>query len=556
VLFRSIRSASSTTTMSLKRSKDSSDEESIVSPAAMSDQEDDATSIAAAIKPPELRRSDPTSNGVASFPGAFATFPSSFDFFTRSSARTASQDFRADDEDGLTTMDGTVCAVPHAVEVKMAPAVIDAEKLTTKRSLAILWLDRRFRTGFLFIVLIVFSVTVALFVGIEMAEGEDHRHHTVAPPDSTTIPFIFNNSAVVKSILPLLSDISDLEKADSPQARAMHWISGTDNEGYSIKRKVQRFALACLYYSLGGSKWSHSQHWITNKDECTDWHSSDNSTSRCNENGDFVNLNLVGNGLQGKLIVDLNLLSALETIRLNENRRLTGSLPTSVGLLTNLSVLAISGTSINGNIPTEFGALLKLQALQCDETLIQGTIPSEIGAALSLTLLDISASLLSGIIPTELENLEHLEVLALNDNRLNGTLPSELFGGLTKLRIINLENNLLTGILPSSVGQLKNLETLRICENNINGTLPESLGHCISIQVLDVSNNALTGTIPEFNNNKSLSLVLFGNRFTSLLSDSLCASTTIEAQLDCNVDCNCCGSCLKFGEAWYKNTTH
>jgi hypothetical protein len=59
----------------------------------------------------------------------------------------------------------------------------------------------------------------------------------------------------------------------TPQNKALNWLAGNTNlNTYSNETKIQRYALATLYYSTGGGEtWGQTSSWLTNEDECGSW---------------------------------------------------------------------------------------------------------------------------------------------------------------------------------------------------------------------------------------------------------------------------------------------
>ena len=84
--------------------------------------------------------------------------------------------------------------------------------------------------------------------------------------------------------------------------------------------------------------------------------------------------------------------------------------------------------------------------------------------------------------------------LALPDNNLSGTLPAEL-GSLISLNALDLSENRLSGTIPD-LSSLTSLTTLNFGDNQLSGTIPD-LTALTQLQTLNLRDNRLTGTIPE-----------------------------------------------------------
>lgn len=82
---------------------------------------------------------------------------------------------------------------------------------------------------------------------------------------------------------------------------------------------------------------------------------------------------------------------------------LTGTLPTEIGMLTELTLLSIDDSNIRGTVPSEIGLLTKLTKLEIrHESKITGGIPSEFGSLTVLERLDVSRTGMEGTIPEEI----------------------------------------------------------------------------------------------------------------------------------------------------------
>ncbi|XP_057529034.1 receptor-like protein 9DC3 [Amaranthus tricolor] len=86
--------------------------------------------------------------------------------------------------------------------------------------------------------------------------------------------------------------------------------------------------------------------------------------------------------------------------------------------------------------------------------------------------------------------------MALYYERVSGTISPE-FSKLQKLQVLDLSDNYLSGLLPYDLGFLKRLKTLDISNNQLHGSIPHKLGTNGLLTYLDVSSNKLSGPIPE-----------------------------------------------------------
>merc|ERR1719491_2722381 len=70
------------------------------------------------------------------------------------------------------------------------------------------------------------------------------------------------------------------DNPNSPQYQALRWLTHEDVLRYSpeneywIRKIVQRYALAVIYYSTGGPGWKQTLFFLSNYDEC-DWNRED-----------------------------------------------------------------------------------------------------------------------------------------------------------------------------------------------------------------------------------------------------------------------------------------
>ncbi|XP_057974029.1 receptor protein-tyrosine kinase CEPR1 [Malania oleifera] len=250
--------------------------------------------------------------------------------------------------------------------------------------------------------------------------------------------------------------------------------------------------------------------------------------------GDFPNtivncsfleeLDMSYNHLTGKL-PDFSPMMPLRVFDMSDNF-FTGEFPVSVGNLTNLEELYCNeNEGFNAwKLPDSmFPKLTKLKAMILTTCKLSGRIPPSIGNMTSLTNLQLSGNYLPGQIPKEIGLLKNLKMLELYYNRLAGGIPEEL-GNLTELTDLDVSVNHLIGRMPESICRLPKLRVLQLYNNSLTGEIPAVLGNSTSLALLSLYGNNLAGEIPQ-NFGESSPLVAFDfseNRLSGPLPEKVC----------------------------------
>ncbi len=300
-----------------------------------------------------------------------------------------------------------------------------------------------------------------------------------------------------------------------------------------------RDVLVELYNATDGPNWTTDTNWLSEM-PLEEWHGV--ST---NANGRVTGLSLRSNNLVGSLPSSLGELSNLTNLDIHSNS-LTGSIPTSLGNLTNLTNLDFYSNSLTGSIPTSLGNLTNLTKLSLRNNDLINPIPSSLGSLSNLTDLSLDGNDLSGEIPSTLGNLKELQNLYLSNNGLTGPIPLSLgklsklewfslasnaltgsippsLGNLSELKHLTLDHNEMSGVIPTTMGNLSNLWYLSLQDMKLSGPIPPSLGDLSNLTILSVARNNLTGTIPSSLGNLSnlRVLSLFDNRLSDPIPSSL-----------------------------------
>ncbi|KAJ4835230.1 hypothetical protein Tsubulata_046734, partial [Turnera subulata] len=267
----------------------------------------------------------------------------------------------------------------------------------------------------------------------------------------------------------------------------------------------------------------------------------------------LTKLNVGGNNLiwKDQRVAPNSMLSLLSLRSCN----ISGEIPIWLSNQTNLNVLDLSDHNLVGTYP-QWLAESKATTIS-----LSGNFPSFHPASL-LAYVGLGLNKFVGALPQSLENLKSLYYLDLGDNNFTGEIPP-IFSRFSVLRVLNLRNNSLqspldrfpnagyiqvldlsynffTGKIPAGLGtfstfvggqfsvvdiinehlmllelQYPNLDLvskhrkyrygvkflelvslLDLSNNQLSGKIPESLGYATSLRLLNVSYNILTGGIP------------------------------------------------------------
>nr|XP_034918743.1 receptor-like protein 14 [Populus alba] len=146
-----------------------------------------------------------------------------------------------------------------------------------------------------------------------------------------------------------------------------------------------------------------------------------------------------------------------------------------------------------------------LQYLNLENCSLSGPFLLPKNSHVNLSFLSISMNYFQGQIPSEIgAYLPRLEVLLMSDNGFNGSIPSSL-GNISSLQVLDLSNNVLTGRIlsnnnlqgqiPGWIGNMSSLEFLDLSRNNFSGLLPSRFGTSSKLRYVYLSRNKLQGPI-------------------------------------------------------------
>ncbi|KAK9289278.1 hypothetical protein L1049_017754 [Liquidambar formosana] len=240
----------------------------------------------------------------------------------------------------------------------------------------------------------------------------------------------------------------------------------------------------------------------------------------CDNSNRVTSINLASQSLSGTLPSNLNTLTQLKTLALQQNQ-LSGTLPS----LANLAFL--QDVYLDNNNFTQIGSgffhgLTSLQTLSLSENshLQPWNIPSDLTESSSLVTLSASNANVVGSMPDLFGSFPNLQNLRLSYNNLTGSLPPsfagsqiqnlwlnnqlmglsgtiDVLGTMNQLSQVWLHKNAFTGPIPD-LSNCTNVFDLQLRDNQFTGVLPSSLMTLPRLVNVTLQNNMLQGPLPAF----------------------------------------------------------
>lgn len=259
---------------------------------------------------------------------------------------------------------------------------------------------------------------------------------------------------------------------------------------------------------------------LSNWNNSTDFCNTDSNSSLtvvCYEDT-ITQLHIIGEGKTPPLPKNFSIDSFVTTlVKLPSLKVLTlvslgiwGPLPGKIARLSSLEIVNMSSNHLYGSIPVELSSLLNLQTLILDDNMFSGQVPT----VSALTVLSLKNNLFNGSLPNSVSNLENLRIISLSHNKLYGVVPDlshlrnlqvlelddNAFGPQfpklgNKLVTIVLRNNMFRSGIPADVSSYYQLERFDISSNTFVGPFQPALLSLPSIAYLNISRNKLTGML-------------------------------------------------------------
>jgi hypothetical protein len=315
-----------------------------------------------------------------------------------------------------------------------------------------------------------------------------------------------------------------------------------------------RQALVELYNATNGGSWNNNSGWLSGNPS-NDWYGVE-----VNSNGRVVKLDLYKNNLEGTLPSSVGNLTELRFLSFKGNSTL-GEIPASIANWTKAEILLFASDQLNtphnmpnennyndhmgknynvtrskytGKIPDVFDNMPNLRMLQLawQDNMDEQLFPSTLYQHDKLEILELQGAMLKGTLSDRF-NLPELRRLGLGNSQLEGSIPSSL-GNSTKVITFSMSHNdswlndnpnakKFTGELPASFSNFEEVRVFYLINQDLSGELPSDifLGWD-NLQQLSLDHNNFTGTIPpEFGDKNMVTFRMAYNELSGELHPNL-----------------------------------
>ncbi|KAE8725803.1 bHLH130 protein [Hibiscus syriacus] len=141
--------------------------------------------------------------------------------------------------------------------------------------------------------------------------------------------------------------------------------------------------------------------------------------------------------------------------------------------LNRVTSIFLPSKRLTGYIPSELGLLRSLTRLSLFQNNFSKSIPCTLFNATSLAYIDLSHNSFSGSVPPQIKSLKHLAHLDLSSNSLSGSLPESLVELQSLTGTLNLSYNKFSDEIPASYGEFPFRLSLDLRHNNLTGKVPQ-----------------------------------------------------------------------------------
>lgn len=391
--------------------------------------------------------------------------------------------------------------LPNVEEYKMSQQIGGSSRASIKASLAIA----------LMIILASVLITVGVVVGKNSEAPASATNETLFTKPNYPEPVTrTRGDDVINFVINMgWANYNDINNQDSPQYKAAMWLANNDHMTLPIEVSeefMNRYLLATIFYALDGEHWQYDLNWLTGGSVC-DWNTyfaTKKGTQvsmqiqigvSCRDGTSVKELYLPNVGLRGSLPAEIGFLYDLENINFSSNK-ITSALPDTMKNLQGIISLVLNDNQFNGPIPDWIGRWTHLATLNLARNSFDSALPPTLSNLKELQTLALETNHFIGDLEPLL-GLSNLVGLYLGNNEFYGNLRDEIFSSWQVIEVMDMSNNTLTGNLPKMLLAKNKLLVVDLHTNHFNGPLPTIIGVEGSIEFLALYDNQLNGPIDD-----------------------------------------------------------
>ncbi|KAF3437545.1 hypothetical protein FNV43_RR20299 [Rhamnella rubrinervis] len=227
---------------------------------------------------------------------------------------------------------------------------------------------------------------------------------------------------------------------------------------------------------------------------------------------------------------NLTLFPSLKTLSLSSNQ-LNGSVHQRIGQLSELEYLDISNNSLEGVISeAHFAKLSKLRFLDLSFNQLHLNVSSAWIPPFKLEEIRLSSCKLGPQFPEWLQTQNNYIHLDISNTKISDPIPSWFWNLATNSTFLNVSNNQIRGAIANSTVEWNYYkEEIDLSSNQLEGPVCRRitivLKNCTELEVLDVGENKLWGSIPTWIGERLENLVVLSlrsNHFNGSIPVNLC----------------------------------
>ncbi|UZO80676.1 hypothetical protein NBT05_17255 [Aquimarina sp. ERC-38] len=189
-------------------------------------------------------------------------------------------------------------------------------------------------------------------------------------------------------------------------------VSETDDSCLEVVA-TEKQALIEFYHQLDGDNWTNNSNWLSNEKVC-------NWFGVTVEEGHITEIELIKNNLNGEITSVIENFTSLRKLNFKANSVYLGDI--AYERLVNLEELVLVQCIKEIPIPSDIGKLPKIRVLALANNKHTGTIPEELGNLSTIWRLYLSGNNLTGGVPQSFTQFRNMDI-NFRSNNLSGTLP-------------------------------------------------------------------------------------------------------------------------------------